>query len=221
VADHPVRVSVAGRTDRGVHAAGQIVHFDSTAKRSEQAWVMGANSHLNKYISVLWAKSVSDEFHARFSAIRRAYRYVIYMRRVRPAYLRVHWCYQQLDCKKMQEGANYLLGCHDFAAFQASHCQAKTSIRTIHSLQLTQQGNFIFIDIEANAFLYHMVRNIVGTLMEVGANKYAAQQIKTILQGKDRTKAGITVTADGLYLMKVHYPEKFALPHFTPLSAFW
>lgn len=223
VADQPIRVICAGRTDTGVHAAEQIVHFDTDVARDEKAWIRGTNVNLPKSISVLWARNVSDTFHARFSAVRRRYRYVIFNRDIRPAFLagRVAFEYRPLNEARMQEAAQYLLGEHDFNAYRAVACQAKSPIRTVYRLDVTRKDELLLIDIEANAFLHHMVRNIAGVLMTIGAGEQTPQWAKQVLEGRDRSLGGVTGPPDGLYLMEVVYPEEFGLPRLPPSSALW
>ena len=223
VAAQPIRVICAGRTDTGVHAAEQIVHFDTDVVRDEKAWIRGTNVNLPKSISVLWARNVSDTFHARFSAVRRRYRYVIFNRDIRPAFLagRVAFEYRPLNEARMQEAAQYLLGEHDFNAYRAAACQAKSPIRTVYRLDIAREDELLLIDIEANAFLHHMVRNIAGVLMTIGAGERAPQWAKQVLQGRDRSLGGVTGPPDGLYLTEVVYPEEFGLPRLPPSSALW
>ncbi|WP_126456056.1 tRNA pseudouridine(38-40) synthase TruA [Sulfuriflexus mobilis] len=215
VANEPVKVVCAGRTDSGVHAAGQVVHFDSQVIRDDRAWLMGTNSRLPDNIAVNWAKPVTEEFHARFSALKRYYRYVIANQPVRPAILDrlVSWDYRRLDVSRMQTAANYLLGEHDFSSYRAIKCQAKNPVRTIYRLEVSRCGDYIFIDIEANAFLHHMVRNIAGVLMAIGAGEKAEQWAGEVLGYRDRTLGGITAPPNGLYFMQVTYPEVFAIPN--------
>jgi len=223
VADHPVRVTCAGRTDTGVHAAEQVVHFDTEAVRDDKAWVMGTNANLPKSVSVLWVKPVDDTFHARFSALRRRYRYVIFNRDVRPAFLagRVAFCYRPLEVLLMQAAAQYLLGEHDFNAYRALACQAKSPVRTVYRLEVSRRDELILIDIEANAFLHHMVRNIAGVFMTIGAGEQEPVWAKQVLDGRDRSLGGVTAPPDGLYLMEVTYPEAFGIPRLPPSSALW
>lgn len=223
VAAHPVRVTCAGRTDTGVHAAEQVVHFDTQSVRDKKAWVMGANANLPKSVSVLWVKVVDESFHARFSAIRRRYRYVIFNRHVRPAFLagRVAFCFRPLDEERMQAAAHYLVGEHDFNAYRALACQAKSPVRTVYQLDITRRDELILIDIEANAFLHHMVRNIAGVLMAIGAGEQEPEWAKAVLDGRDRSLGGVTAPPDGLYLMEVRYPDAYALPRLSPSSALW
>ena len=223
VADQPVRVICAGRTDTGVHAAEQVVHFDTEVVRDNKAWIMGSNANLPKSVSVLWVKPVNETFHARFSALRRRYRYVIFNRDVRPAFLagRVAFCYRPLEVTRMQAAAQYLLGEHDFNAYRALACQAKSPVRTVYRLEVIRQDELILIDIEANAFLHHMVRNIAGVLMTIGAGEQEPTWAKQVLEGRDRSLGGVTAPPDGLYLMEVTYPEAFGIPRLPPSSALW
>jgi len=215
IANQPIRVFCAGRTDSGVHATGQVVHFEMQGTRPEAAWLRGANNHLPADVSVVWAKVVDDSFHARFSAISRSYRYIIQNSEARTATLhsKVTWHRRRLNISLLQEGANFLKGQHDFSSFRASSCQANTAIRTIESIQVSQENRLIFIDIKANAFLHHMVRNIVGCLLPVGEGKYPPEFVKTTLELCDRTKAPDTAKPHGLYLVGVGYPEKYQIPN--------
>ncbi len=223
VAAHEVRVTCAGRTDTGVHATEQVIHFETEAVRDERAWVYGTNANLPKDVAVLWARPVPEDFHARFSAQRRAYRYVIFTREVRPTFLayRVTWHYRTLDIERMQTAGNLLLGEHDFSSYRAIACQAKSPVRTLHKLQVTGQGPFIFIDVEANAFLHHMVRNIAGVLMAIGEGERPVDWSREVLEARDRTLGGVTAPPYGLYLTKVVYPEEYAIPQLSPLSPVW
>ncbi len=207
-------VNGAGRTDAGVHACEQIIHFDSPVTRTEKAWLFGANSHLPKDISVLWVKQVSPDFDARFSARRRHYRYVFYPSPVRPALLReqLTWTYQQLDVQKMHQAAQILVGKHDFSSFRASECQARTAIKTIDAISVQRFGSYVVLDVRADGFLHHMVRNIAGTLLQVGAQEQPVNWVAQVLAAKQRSLAGITAPAHGLYMLKVEYPAEFALP---------
>ena len=214
VANHDVRVVCAGRTDTGVHAIDQVIHFDTDADRSNYSWLRGSNTNLPASVSVQWVKPVDDEFHARFSAQQRSYRYVICNRAGRSAVFSglVTWNHLPLQIDRMQEAANYLLGEHDFSSFRAAGCQAKSPVRTIAKLELIQQGEFIVIDIEANAFLHHMVRNIAGVLMTIGCGEAEPEWAKQILEHRDRKLAGATASPCGLYLTRVAYPEHFEIP---------
>lgn len=223
VADGPVKTVCAGRTDAGVHAHGQVVHFDTHAVRTRRSWVLGANSKLARSVSVIWARDVSDDFHARFSAQARYYRYVILNRLVRPAVLdrRVTWECRALDVALMQEAANYLIGEHDFSSYRAVSCQARNPVRTIHRLEVTRRHELITIDVVANAFLHHMVRNIAGVLMAIGMGKRAPQWSHEVLEARDRTLGGVTAPAHGLYLESVTYPERFDIPSLLPTPVVW
>jgi tRNA pseudouridine38-40 synthase len=214
VADQPIKVFCAGRTDTAVHATGQVIHFEMLGTRPESAWLRGANNQLPKDISIVWAKPVNQEFHARFSAISRSYRYIIQNSTAPVATLsgKVTWHRNSLDVGLMQQGANHLVGKHDFKSFQASSCQANTSIRTVESINISQHGPLIFIDINANAFLHHMVRNVVGCLLKVGEGKEGPSFVASILELRDRTKAPDTAKPHGLYLVKVGYPAEHKLP---------
>lgn len=215
VANQPINISVAGRTDAGVHASGQVIHFDTTAIRPLQAWMMGTIANLPKDISITWAKSVPPHFHARYKAFARRYRYIIYNNPSRPALLNeeVTWNFRPLAIEKMQEAANYFLGTHDFTSFRAVQCQAKSPIKTIYHFKVIQWGKLIILDIRADAFLHHMVRNLAGLLMTIGAGEKPIYWAKEALAAKDRTKAGVTAPPYGLYLVNVEYPEEFAIPH--------
>ncbi len=223
VADHPVRVVCAGRTDTGVHATEQVIHFDSEAERSMRSWVYGANANLPKEVVILWATPISDDFHARFGAIRRRYRYVIYSRNVRPTFLarRTAWNYRPLDENRMAEASQFLLGEHDFSSYRAIGCQAKSPVRTIHQLDVSRKHELIFIDIEANAFLHHMVRNIAGVLMAIGAGERPVEWANEVLEHRDRTLGGVTAAPSGLYLTRVTYPDQFDLPQTDISAAIW
>lgn len=223
VADHSIRVICAGRTDTGVHATEQVVHFETTADRSERSWVYGANRNLPKSVCVLWARPVDKEFHARFSARRRRYLYVIFNREVRPTYLayRTTWEYRPLDENRMHEAAQVLVGEHDFNAYRALGCQAKSPVRTVHHLNVFRKGPYVFIDIEANAFLHHMVRNIAGVLMDIGAGKQPVQWAREVLETRDRTLGGITAPPYGLYLSSVQYEGDYNIPSVPPALPVW
>jgi tRNA pseudouridine38-40 synthase len=214
VADHPLQVHCAGRTDTGVHARCQVVHFDTTAQRCERSWVLGTNTHLPPGISVLWVRPVVDAFHARFSARRRRYRYRILNRWVRPAIDRgrVAWIRQPLDADCMHEAARHLLGEHDFSSFRAVGCQARSPVRTVHSIEVGRCGHEVFVEIEANAFVYHMVRNIAGSLIAVGCGRREPGWLAELLQRRDRTAAGVTAPAEGLYFIAPAYPDYPELP---------
>jgi len=222
VADQPVRLCCAGRTDAGVHATHQVVHFETTAERRERSWVLGTNANLPAEITLTWARRVDDDFHARFSAEARSYRYVILNREVPSALLRrrVTWIHETLDAGRMQAGARYLLGEHDFSSYRATACQAKSPVRTVHRLDISRHGDFIYLDIEANAFLHHMVRNIAGVLMAIGRGEQAPVWAQEILEHRDRARGGVTAPSGGLYLVGVQYPPRFGLPAQGMLPAF-
>jgi tRNA pseudouridine38-40 synthase len=194
VADHRVQIVCAGRTDAGVHAGGQVIHFDTDANRVERAWVFGTNANLPKDVCVLWAKPVPSDFHARFSAERRAYRYIIFSRNVRPTYLvnRVTWDHRSFDVQRMAEAAKDLVGEHDFSSYRAVACQAKSPVRNLYRLDVIAKGPFIYLELEANGFLHHMVRNIAGVLMAIGAGERPPCWAAEVLEARDRTRGGIT-----------------------------
>jgi tRNA pseudouridine38-40 synthase len=222
IADHAVSVTCAGRTDSGVHALGQVVHFDGHASRQPIAWVNGTNRYLPPDIRVLWAQQQTDQFHARYSAIARRYQYIIYNHAVRPALLRhrVTWFAGRLNEHAMTQAATFLIGEHDFSAFRGADCQAKTTSRRLDCLQITRQGDFIAITVQANAFLHHMVRNLVGVLVEIGRDKRPPLWAQQVLLGRERRLAGITAPAQGLYLTEVVYPEVWAIPKPAAVSLF-
>ncbi|ALP54044.1 hypothetical protein Tel_13390 [Candidatus Tenderia electrophaga] len=223
VADAPLRVICAGRTDTGVHATEQVIHFDTEVSRSMRSWVFGANANLPKEVVILWATPVSEEFHARFSALRRRYRYVIYNRNVRPTFLarRTAWNFRPLDEARMAAAGRLLLGEHDFTSYRAMGCQAKSPVRTVYDLDVSRKGELIFIDIEANAFLHHMVRNIAGVLMAIGAEERPVEWAAEVLTHCDRTLGGVTAPPAGLYLTRVTYPQQFPLPQIDGSAALW
>ncbi|OEE68121.1 tRNA pseudouridine(38-40) synthase TruA [Enterovibrio norvegicus FF-33] len=214
IANEPIEVLCAGRTDAGVHGTGQVVHFEVNVSRPLRAWTMGVNTHLPDAIAVRWAKEVPDEFHARFSATARRYRYIIYNNALRPGILRhgVTHCHDELDEALMHQAGQHLLGENDFTSFRAVQCQSKTPWRNIHHLNVTRQGRFVIIDIKANAFVHHMVRNIAGSLIDVGRKAKEPEWVQWLLAAKDRNLAAATAKANGLYLVEVEYPAIFELP---------
>lgn len=214
VADHPVEVMAAGRTDAGVHAAMQVVHFDTTAARSERSWVLGANTNLPPQVSALWARQVPDGFHARYSAMARRYCYFILSRPSRLAIAadRLCWIRDELDRDRMQAAAAALIGEHDFSSFRGAECQSRTPMRQVHRIEVTRNGPLVAIDIVANAFLHHMVRNIAGVLIAIGTGDRPVEWCAEVLAALDRTKGGITAPAAGLYLMGIRYAPALALP---------
>lgn len=209
VANHPVEVICAGRTDAGVHAKEQVAHFDTSALRDPYAWVMGGNQHLPQDISVLWARPVPEDFHARYSACSRTYRYVILNRPVRSALEKdyVTWVHRPLDEKLIQEATQYLLGEHDFSSFQGPDCQSPTPIRDLQELRVKREGHYVLIDLRANAFLHNMVRNIVGVLVKIGWGDLPPEWAAEVLAAKDRCQAAKTFPPQGLYFMRVDYLE--------------
>ena len=214
VANQPVEVVCAGRTDCGVHATSQVVHFDTDVIRSQRSWLLGANANMPADVRLQWVRQASEDFHARFSALSRSYRYVIYNHAMTSAILRSRVCWerQPLDEARMASAAQYLIGEHDFSSFRARACQANRPVRTITRLQVSRQQQFVYLDIDANAFLYHMVRNIAGALLEVGRGEREPEWINEVLAQRDRGKIGITAPAGGLYLVRVEYPAEFDLP---------
>ncbi len=218
VADCDISVVCAGRTDTGVHATNQVVHFDCDKARSMRSWIYGTNSFLPKNICVKWGKEVSEEFHARYSATARRYRYVIYNGAIRPALLRsnVTWQYRQLDHRLMHQAAQFLLGENDFTSFRSVECQSHTPMRNIHNLEVTRCGDLIVIDVTANAFLHHMVRNIAGVLIAIGSGKHPVLWVEEVLQAKDRRLGAETAPSYGLYLVQVTYPKQFTIAQPAP-----
>ena len=214
IADDAIEIVCAGRTDTGVHATAQVVHFDTSAERSERSWSLGVNSHLPEDINVTWTKVVDDAFHARFSATARSYRYLILNRPLRSALYsrRAWWVYAALDEKAMQEGADALLGKHDFSAFRAAGCGASSPIREITKCHLQRYEDWIGLSITANAFLQHMVRNIAGVLVAIGKGEQIPSWAKNVLEGADRTRAGVAAPPHGLTLINVEYPGHFDIP---------
>lgn len=214
VANHPVQLVCAGRTDAGVHAIEQVAHFETTAQRDNRAWLLGSNCRLPRDIRLKWVTPVEDEFHARFSALARSYRYIILNSDVPGALLhgKVSWEFRSLDAERMHQTAQILVGEHDFSAFRAAGCQAKSSSRNIHQINLSRQGDLIYLDIKANAFLYHMVRNIAGSLMAVGRGDRSREWFAEVFMGKDRKRADVTASAAGLYFLRAYYPDQFKLP---------
>ncbi|BBP03642.1 tRNA pseudouridine synthase A [Sulfuriferula plumbiphila] len=214
IAGHAVEVVAAGRTDAGVHAAMQVVHFEAHSRRPESAWVRGVNSFLPDSVAVLWARTVPQDFHARFSALARSYRYVLLNHPVRPALQagRVGWFHAPLALEPMREAAQLLVGTHDFSAFRAAACQAKSPLRELRCLEVRRHGNRIVFDLSANAFLHHMVRNIVGALVYVGKGQHPPYWVAELLQQRDRKLAAPTFAPDGLYLSAVQYAEEWGLP---------
>lgn len=214
IANEPIKLVCAGRTDAGVHATNQVVHFDTVAKRNDRAWLRGANTQLLEGISIRWAQNVTPDFHSRFSATSRVYRYVIYNSHTPSALLKhyVTWDRRRFDLNAMIAASRALIGRHDFNAYRASMCQANNPVRDMRRIDITQQGEFIIIEVEATAFLYHMVRNIVGVLTAIGAGEKAVSWAGEVLESRDRQCGGVTAPPDGLYLVKIDYDASFSLP---------
>ena len=214
VADASVVVTCAGRTDTGVHATGQVVHFDTESARSERGWILGANSNLPDDINVTWAKLVDNEFHARFSATGRGYRYRILNRQLRSALYRhrAWWVQRPLDEQRMQEAADLLVGKHDFSSFRAAGCRAATAVREITSIAISRDGDWVTVNISADAFLQHMVRNITGSRVAVSSGEETPQWLQAVLAARDRKQGGVAAPAHGLTLVSVDYPQAFDIP---------
>ncbi|WP_293776876.1 tRNA pseudouridine(38-40) synthase TruA [uncultured Oxalicibacterium sp.] len=222
-----IGVMCAGRTDAGVHGLEQVVHFDTTLSRDMNSWVRGVNAFLPPSIAVRWAVQVPAldglEFHARFSATARKYQYVLYNHPVRSPMLaaRAGWVFRPLDLARMQEAANHLIGQHDFSAFRSSQCQANSPIKTMQEIRIEQNGNMFLFTLQANAFLHHMVRNILGSLIVVGVGNQTPEWLKTVLDGRDRALAAPTFMPDGLYLAKIDYDPKWGLPQEEFINPLW
>lgn len=214
IAGRPVSVVCAGRTDAGVHATGQVVHFDSDVERPLSAWMRGVNTFLPSTVAVRWVHPVSNDFHARFSAFGRCYRYILINRpqRIGVWHGRAGWYHHRLEIEPMRQAAKKLLGEHDFSAFRAADCQAKTPVKTVRRADVRQTGNVIVFDFEAGAFLHHMVRNLVGSLVYVGQGKHSPEWMTELLISGDRRLAAPTFSAAGLYLVGVRYEERWGLP---------
>lgn len=223
IAGAPIVVTAAGRTDTGVHALEQVVHFDSDAGRPLTAWVRGANALLPESVAVRWAHSVPDEFHARFSAHGRSYRYLLINRATRPAIQagKAGWFHVPLDLAAMQAAAQCLLGEHDFSAFRAAECQARSPVKHLRQLDIRREGDMIVFDLSADAFLHHMVRNIVGCLVYVGKGKYPPDWLAEVLSSRERRLAAPTFAPDGLYLRRIQYETKWGLPQLPGSSDPW
>lgn len=214
VADHPVRVHCAGRTDAGVHADEQVVHFDTSARRTDRSWVLGTNVNLPPDIAVRWALVVDPAFHARFSALARHYRYLIMVRPTRSPLLRDRavWTHRPLDLERMREAGRALVGVHDFSSFRAVACQAKSPIRHLHYLEVSEASGLIQLRVGANGFLHHMVRNIAGVLMTIGRGEAPVDWTRDLLAVRDRRLGGVTAPPHGLYFVRADYPAGFGLP---------
>jgi tRNA pseudouridine38-40 synthase len=214
VADAPVDVVCAGRTDAGVHALAQVIHFDSDAARTERAWRLGGNTYLPPDVSLVWVREVPDQFHARFSATARSYRYVILNRDSRPGLGtgRATWERRPLDVERMHAAAQALVGEHDFSAFRAIECQSKSPVRLLERIDVTRNAEWVTLGVTANAFLHHMVRNIAGLLLSVGSGDSPPVRVAAVLATRDRKANAATAPPDGLYLAAVRYPAEFGLP---------
>lgn len=219
IANHKITVICAGRTDSGVHSTSQVIHFETHVIRTERAWTVGVNSYLPHDITVLWIKEVSEDFNARYSALSRTYRYIIYNHAIRSSILdnKILNFYKKLDVDKMHRAGQYLIGEHDFTAFRGSACQSCTPWRRIINFKVMRISNFVIINVTANAFLYRMVRNIVSCLLDIGIQKHEVDWIVTVLNSKNRNLIGPTAKAKGLYLVEVNYPTYFNLPQ-SPLG---
>ncbi len=214
VAGHAVEAVCAGRTDAGVHAAAQVIHFETTAARTARAWVLGSNTRLPPSVALNWAAEVPDDFHARHRALRRSYRYYILNRSARSPLQRhrTAWIHRSLDAQKMQDAAQVLLGEHDFSAFRSIECQSKSATRRIDILQVRRLGDYVWMEIRATAFLHHMVRNIIGTLIHLLDEPQARAAMLDILNSRDRRKAGPTAPAGGLYFWQAEYRSEYGIP---------
>lgn len=220
VANEPIAIGAAGRTDTGVHGFCQVIHFDTQARRSAYGWLLGTNSNLPDDVSLRWIQPVREDFHARHSALARRYRYVIHNSRARSALLhgRASWVSWELDAAAMDRAAQALVGELDFSAFRGAQCQSSTPMRCVTDIGVSRHGEFVLLSIRANAFLHHMVRNIAGTLIEVGQGKRPEAWVAEVLASRDRTRAGMTAAAEGLYFVAADYPVEFGLP---PTPEFW
>jgi tRNA pseudouridine38-40 synthase len=223
IANAPVRATAAGRTDAGVHATGQVAHFDTAAARPESAWVRGVNAQLPETIAVQWACAVDGEFHARYSATSRSYAYVLYNHPVRPAVFngRAGWFHLPLKVERMRAAAGVLRGEHDFSAFRSAACQAKSPVRVLERATVARRGDYVVFEFTANAFLHHMVRNLVGCLVQVGKGAQPIEWVAEVLGGRDRSRGAPTFGPEGLYLTRVAYPGRWNLPRFAPMLDFF
>ena len=223
IANESVHTTAAGRTDTGVHGIGQVFHFDTHNRRPGHCWIRGVNTYLPDDIVIRWIQPVSQDFHARYGAKLRSYRYIILNRNTRPGYLHklVSWYREPLDIQPMAQAIPYLRGEHDFSAFRAGACQNKNPVKTISHLSLETSGSWLWLDITADGFLYHMVRNIVGTLIKIGNGSEKPEWLQSVLASRDRTVAGLTAPADGLYFWKVEYDSVFNLPDPPEVCQFW
>lgn len=223
VANHPIEVYAAGRTDTGVHALNQVVHFDTDAHREVRGWLLGINANLPKDVNVTWVREVDDEFHARFTAIKRSYRYLILNRLSRSAvhHQRMWWHYHPIDIERMQAAADQLVGNHDFSSFRASECQANSPVKTLDKIVVSRQQDVIAVDVEAKSFLHHMVRNLLGVMVAIGDGSKPVEWAGEVLRSADRSQGGITAPAEGLYLVDVKYPEQYSIPAVSGFPVLW
>jgi len=223
VANEPIEVVAAGRTDTGVHALNQVIHFETSAIRNERNWLFGVNANLPADANVTWVRTVDDDFSARFSAEKRSYRYLILNRRSRSAIhnKRMWWHYRPLDVERMQAAAELLTGHHDFSAFRASECQAHSPVKTLDRITVTRHQDCIAVDVEAQSFLHHMVRNLVGVLVPIGEGSQPVVWAQQVLQSRDRAQGGITSPPQGLYLVDVKYPQQYSLPAVSAFPVLW
>lgn len=223
VADEPIRVYTAGRTDTGVHAVGQVIHFETDKQRSNYSWLRGSNTKLPEGVALHWVKPVTDDFHARFSAQSRRYRYIINTRKVPLGVFQDYVsCYPlDLNVDAMRKALAALLGTHDFSAYRASGCQSMDPVKTMHTLEIQQKGDWIWLDICGNGFLQHMVRNIIGVLLKIGAGEREVSWAEQVLQSKDRCQGGVTAKPNGLYFVQAQYDAKFGLPGIINPPKFW
>jgi len=214
VANEPITVICAGRTDSGVHASTQVVHFDTCAVRRPHNWMMGVNTYLPDGIAIRWIGEVDDSFHARFGAISRRYRYLIFNKEIKQGLMhdQLTWCRFPLDEHRMHEAAQSLLGEHDFTSYRAKDCQANSPVRTIQNISVRRYGDIVMIEVQANAFLYHMIRNIAGVLMPIGMERKPVEWCAELLAQRDRSLGGVTAPSAGLYFVGVEYPEQFQIP---------
>jgi tRNA pseudouridine38-40 synthase len=220
---HPCPTVCAGRTDTGVHANAQVVHVDTPQAREPESWVRALNTYLPHTVSVHWAEPVTNDFNARLSATAREYAYAVLDDPVRPAQLarQVGWLHRPLALQPMQQAAQYLVGTHDFSAFRSSECQAASPVRTLEFVNVERKGRLVVVRLRGNAFLHHMVRNIVGCLVYVGMGRWPAEKLKAVLEGKDRAAAAPTFSPAGLYLARVEYPDHFGLPAVAGPPPWW
>ncbi len=223
VANHEIEVFAAGRTDTGVHALNQVVHFDTDAVREQRGWLLGINANLPKDVAVTWVRPVEHDFNARFSAVKRSYRYLILNRLSRSAvhHQRMWWHHHPIDIDRMRAAAEQLVGQHDFSAFRASECQAKSPIKTLDKIDISKQEDCIAVDVEARSFLHHMVRNLVGVMTAIGDGSRPVEWAGEVLRSADRSRGGITAPPDGLYLVDVRYPEQYSIPTVSGFPVLW